>query len=121
MLTLEALQLETPKSLEAKRVDCGQCPISMRCVVGDKYGATGWTYPCCGSTALYLGENNLLIVDCAKHNFWTHPDVDEFDVCPMCRGQMAAQVNSTTREILYLPTVHSRVSSAKRLPMLRHR
>lgn len=110
----------TAEELTEGQVDCGTCPLNMRCAVGD--GGNGWTFRCCGATGVEVvgehGEELLFIVDCVRHGFARghYKGTVDLATCPLCNGDIVKTVaigaSATQR---YLPTVHSKVSLAKRV------
>lgn len=109
--------------VEAFRVTCETCPVSMQCIVGQ--GGTGWTFDCCGSTTIYLTEEEskarILLVDCGKHNFERQESTKACKQCALCSGGIMEVEARGMANHRYLPTVHAKVPVAERLRVLRQK
>jgi hypothetical protein len=114
---------EDPSALEASRVDCGTCPVSLKCVLGQD--GTGWTFNCCRATAVNVttgdGRSVKVVVDCAKHAFEQKPEAASFIRCVLCSGEiMDTEVRAARNHgssYLYLPTVHAKVPVGDRVTL----
>lgn len=111
MLTIAALlaadKLPTP-------VTCGTCPVSMQCAIGR--GGTGYTCHRCHATAVQLGLEDVVIIDCTRHRFSTHAATHDASnlPCEMCTGYVATSPHRS-----YVPTVHALVSLGERRAKMR--
>lgn len=103
------------ETTEAARVDCPTCPVNMACIVGQD--GTGWTFNCCRSTGVVV-EGEVVVIDCAKHNFAQNERAKAYKKCPLCSGDVMEVVERARRAgtapTVYLPTVHAKVSIAER-------
>jgi hypothetical protein len=107
-----------PENVARTAVDCGTCPVNLQCIVGR--GGNGWRFDCCGSAALDVdlddGGRVLLIVDCASNRFEQRERAPDFNVCPLCSGDIIkSDINTMTEHHRYLPTVHAKHGVAVRL------
>jgi hypothetical protein len=111
----------TENDLTKDAVDCGTCPVSMACAVGE--GGNGWRFPCCGATSVALDEdaNENLIVDCGNNGFDKRYAAATLK-CPLCSGDMTdAILRGNSGKYRYLRTVHSQVPPKQRLQVLQDR
>lgn len=107
--------VRTPLEESPEPVTCGTCPISLSCAAN--VGGTGWTFDCCGSTGVVMADDEVAIVDCARHGFPKNSFVRRFTKCTLCSGDvvnLAVRAEAVGRETRYLPTVHARVSLSDR-------
>ncbi len=106
---------ETGKAPEP--VDCGNCPVSMACALGQ--GGTGWTFNCCRSTSVEMqehGKRRLLVIDCQRHTFEQNEDAKDCKLCPLCSGDiMDVELRDEIDTHRYVPTVYAKIPVEKRV------
>lgn len=96
-------------------VDCGSCPVSMACAVGQ--GGNGFTFDCCRATAVEMPEATL-IIDCQQHQFEQSALATECKLCPLCTGDImvvALRDAAASTKNRYVPTVHAKVAIGDRV------
>lgn len=87
-------QLSLPV-LQEKVVDCGGCPVSIDCKMGNGEKGTGIACKKCGSTAVVIGAESVsegalvYIVDCTEHKFRKATQENLLPECPLCTGLLA--------------------------------
>lgn len=121
MISFLKVVSQSVAATEKTRVTCGTCPVSLACVVGE--GGTGWKFDCCGSTAVRI-EDQILLIDCAKNNFEQHKDAKEHQLCPLCSGGIMEAVERGRLDggqdpNRYVLTVYAKVPFADRLAVWR--
>lgn len=112
-------------------VDCGNCPVNIACM--SESGGTGHKFDCCGSTAVFVrdddGNGLHLVVDCARNKL---DQSEEFrkkqpPFCGLCNGDDVEYAmrgpwhDAHAIPIRWLPTVHARVPAGMRLARWRVR
>lgn len=110
-------------AVEKTRVDCGTCPFSLACIVGQ--GGNGWKFDCCGMTGFIVGDEDNAItvaIDCQKNNFEQGAKAKTWTKCPLCSGGIIEVVERARRDEgkdsnRYLLTVHAKVPLAERLEL----
>jgi hypothetical protein len=110
------------ENIQRTIVDCGTCPVSLECIVGRS--GNGWRFDCCGAAALEVpvddGGRVLLIVDCAANRFAQRERAPDFNVCPLCSGDIVkSNLNDIGDHHRYLPTVHAKHQPGVRLALWR--
>lgn len=102
-------------------VDCGTCPVSMACAVGQ--GGNGFVFDCChavGYNAWEDGEGVLYVIDCQNHGFEQVSLAKECFLCPLCSGGiMEVVLRDVSQSNRYVPTVHAKVPLAERVALFR--
>lgn len=102
-------------------VDCGTCPVSMVCAVGE--GGNGYVFDCCRSVGFETTENGkrvLYVIDCQNHQFAQTSLAKECKLCPLCSGGiMEVVLRDIGHSNRYLPTVHAKVPVAERVALFR--
>ena len=101
-----------PKALKKKLVDCPTCPVFLLCQEGQ--GGTGYVCPICKSTGVWIDEpglsalpKDILLIDCAKHNFDASKKLTK---CALCSGGiMQLEWQNRGARNHYVATVHARV------------
>ena len=116
-----ALLEVSPAQLDATRVDCGTCPVSIQCLAGD--GGNGWRFDCCGATGVQVADGDgqlLLVMDCADNAFKARMHDKDLGVCPLCSGDLLkAHVLGMTDHHRYVPTAHAKHSTSVRIAQIR--
>jgi hypothetical protein len=107
------------KKVEASRVGCGTCPVSLACIVGQ--GGNGWKFDCCGATG-YILDGLTVAIDCGKNNFEQNADAKTWKLCPLCSGGIMTVVERAKRDAptdmnRYLLTEHAKVPLVQRLAL----
>jgi hypothetical protein len=115
------------KDIEARTVDCQNCPVFMLCETGQ--GGTGWTCPKCKATGVYLDPpkdngatmpDYLLVMDCAKHKFEVNKDSNSVKECGLCSGGvMEFEVINKGTKNFFVRTVHAKVTAEARQEMFK--
>ena len=119
---LDDLLAISEKDLAKGCVDCGTCPISMACAVGE--GGSGWRFPCCGTTSVTVdgATDQFVVVDCANNGFASTYSNERSMRCPLCSGDVVDGIlRGSVGQYRYLRTIHSKVSPKQRLKVLRDR
>lgn len=101
--------------LKEQQVDCPTCPVFLLCQAGE--GGTGWVCKICKATGMEISPiesgkhpDEILIIDCAKHNFETKKESERMTSCSLCSGgQMEFEVRFPDIKAYLLTTVHSGV------------
>ncbi len=118
--TLMKLLEATPEAVEASRVDCGTCPVSMQCIAGD--GGNGWKFDCCGAAAVEVITDEgrvLLVMDCAENRFERNVRAEEFKECGLCNCDVVmTHFLGMSDHHRYVPTVHAKVPVRERLHLM---
>lgn len=110
------------KDVEATRVDCGTCPVSLQCITSN--GGNGWRYECCGAVGVDIVDDHggalTLVMDCSKNAFQPRVRASDQPVCPLCSGDFVkGHVMEMTLHHRYVPTVHAKVPVRTRLALWR--
>ena len=82
----------TQADIEAKTVGCSTCPVFLLCE-SSSYGS-GYTCGKCKTTGVLFSTDNedeVMVVDCAKHKFPTKADGGTMAECTLCNGQIMKQ------------------------------
>jgi len=109
-------------ALNASRVHCGTCPVSIQCISAD--GGNGWKFSCCGSAAIDVfsdeGVGVLLILDCEDNRFKPRELAEEMHTCPLCSGDIVkGHLLGMSDHHRYVPTVHAKHGTSIRLAQWR--
>lgn len=104
-----------PERVEASRVDCGTCPVSLQCALSD--GGNGWRFSCCGATGVEA-NGALLVMDCQQNTFHQEERAAVIPQCPLCKGDLVKNhVLGMADHYRYVPTVHAKVPVRTRLAL----
>jgi hypothetical protein len=105
----------TEEEIKAKTVDCASCPVFMLCE--SSTGGSGYVCKACKSTGVFLDEDKedeILVLDCAKHKFPTKQG-GEMEKCPLCCGTMMKfEYREMPPKNWVIFTVHSLVANTER-------
>ncbi len=111
--------------VEAKVVECRTCPVFLMCEAGQ--GGTGWTCASCRATGVLVDvpgtgtvPEDVLLIDCGRHQFWTREAAVDLTRCDLCSGRvMDLELRARGSKQHYIATVHARVPVAERQKNLR--
>ena len=123
LFSIEELLKATPEQLDEAAVDCGTCPVSMRCVMQEQ--GIGDRFTCCGSIGVEANigdgrEFRLMVLDCAKNQFkGDNSAYRRKGKCPLCNGDIVdACRRGMVGHYIYARTAHAKVSSRSRVNIL---
>jgi hypothetical protein len=106
----------SPAQVDATRVDCGTCPVSLQCIAAS--GGNGWRFECCGSTGVEV-NGQLLIMDCQENRFeQRYEPAVSIKVCPLCSGDLVkGHLLGMSDHHRYVPTAHAKFPARVRLAL----
>lgn len=109
---------------ETPRVDCGTCPVSMRCAANEKPAST--EFDCCRGVAVEVQSPEegrlLLAMDCEQHNFALAPAKSPAPKCPLCSCDIVeTEERGTMTRVRWVPTVHAKFDPDARIAAWRSR